>query len=116
MDAYAEFEAVHVTLELMFCLELSEYIPVAVNSSVVPMDTKLFAAPITMDVRTGDVTENVTCVEMFPRLAVITLVPCETLVTSPPELLKLPEFTVATLWLAEDQVTFAVTSLVVPLL
>jgi hypothetical protein len=87
----------------------SEYVPVAVSTSLVPNGIELFAGVITIDSSARGVTEKIVLL-LIPLLAVAVMVvePAATAVASP------EEFIVATAVLEDFQVTLFVRFAVVP--
>src|SRR5579862_6757300 len=95
----------HVTFEVMSCVDLSLYVPVAVNCCVAPLAIEGLAGATAMDCRVGAVTVNVTAgLTTLPKVAVICEVPTPTPVARP----GVVELNVATDGVWEPQVTLAV--------
>jgi hypothetical protein len=65
----------HVTLPVKFCVELSLYVPVAVNCCVLPAATDGSAGVTAMDTSVAAVTVSVVLPTMLPLVAEIVLVP-----------------------------------------
>jgi hypothetical protein len=65
----------HVTLAVMFCVELSLYVPVAVNCSVPPAVTEGFTGVTVMDTSVAAVTVSVVLPEIAPLVADIVVPP-----------------------------------------
>src|SRR5271166_4381095 len=65
----------HVTLAVRFCVELSEYVPVAVNCCVPPAATDGFTGVTAMDTSVAAVTVSVVLAEMAPLVAEIVVLP-----------------------------------------
>ena len=74
----------HVALAVRFCVLLLVYVPVAVKACVVPraIDGRLGVTAI--DTSAGAVTVSVVEPLTAPTVAVISVVPCATLVATPP--------------------------------
>jgi hypothetical protein len=83
----------------MFCVELSAYVPVAVNCSEVPLAIDKFGAVTAIETSVAAVTVSVAEPFTAPKTALILLVPVPTAVTIPPAVM------VATPALCELQVT-----------
>jgi hypothetical protein len=73
--AVTVLDEAHVTLAVMFCVELSLYVPVAVNCSVVPAVAEVFTGVTAMDTSVGAVTVSVVLPTMAPLVALIVLLP-----------------------------------------
>lgn len=71
-------DELHVTEELMFCVLLSEYVPVAVNCCVPPAVTDTVAGVTAMDVNVAAVTVRVVFPLTVPEDAVMVVVPADT--------------------------------------
>jgi hypothetical protein len=101
-----------VTEVVMFCVELSENLPVAVNCCVDPAVIVGDCGEIEIEIRTAGVTVSVADPEMLPEVAVMDAVPAATAVASPcdPETLLI----VATVVLEELQVDVVVMFCVLP--
>ncbi len=65
----------HVTLLVMFCVELSLYVPVAVNCSVPPAATDGFTGVTAMDTSVAAVTVSVVLPEIAPLVALMVVPP-----------------------------------------
>ena len=100
----------HVTLVVMFCVVESLYVPVAVNCRVKPFAIDGFAGVTLIDVSVAAVMVRVVEPLMVPEVALIVEVPTPTPFARPPLVM------VATLVVAELQVTELVIICVVPLL
>ncbi len=100
----------HVTVAVRFCVELSLYVPVAVNCSVVPALIEGLAGVTAIDTKVAAVTVSEVEPLIEPDVAVIVVLPCATLVANPAALI------VATLVVPELHVTVAVKFCVVLLL
>ncbi len=105
-------EELQVTAAVRFCVEPSEYVPVAVKCTVPPTDTVGLAGVIAREVRTAGFTVSVVDADTAPDVAVIVVVPAATDVAMPFEPAAL--LTVATELLEELQVTAAVRFCVEP--
>src|SRR5271165_6488107 len=92
----------HVTLAVRFCVELSEYVPVAVNCCVLPATTDGFAWVTAMDTSVAAVTVNVVLPETLPLVALIVVLPNFNAAARPPLLI------VAVVVLDDAHVTLAV--------
>jgi hypothetical protein len=77
------FDELHVTDDVIFCVLLSEKVPVAVNCSLVPRAMIGLADVTAMDTSVAEVTVRAVAPEMFPEVAVIVVVPAATGVTCP---------------------------------
>jgi hypothetical protein len=89
----------HVTLPVRFCVELSLYVPVAVNCCVVPLAIDGLAGVTAIDCSVAAVTVN-TVEPLTPvKVALMGLVPTPTPVARPPAVI------VATEGVADAQVT-----------
>jgi hypothetical protein len=82
MDADDELQ---VTDKVIFCVLLSEKVPVAVNCSVVPGAMPGLAGVTAIDTSFAEVTVSTVEPEMLPKVAVIVVVPAATGVTIPLE-------------------------------
>ena len=67
-----------VTDVVRFCVELSEYVPVAVNCRVVPLTMLELVGVIAMDTSVAGVTVSVAIPETLPDVAVIVVEPAAT--------------------------------------
>jgi hypothetical protein len=76
-------EEVQLAEAVMICVEPSEYVPVAVNSVVLPIVSMVELGLRLMETSDGPVTVNVVVPIIVPDVAVIVLVPCATLIASP---------------------------------
>ena len=72
-----------VTAVVRFCVELSEYVPVAVNCWVVPLTMLELAGVTAMDTSVAEVTISVAVPETLPDVAVIVDEPAATDVANP---------------------------------
>jgi hypothetical protein len=104
-------DELQVTVVVRFCVDPSEYVPVAVNCWVVPSAMLGLDGVITRDTSVAGVTVSVALADMLPDVAVIVVEPAATGVASPFEPVVLP--IVATDVADELQVTDAVRSWVV---
>jgi hypothetical protein len=77
----------HVTLPVRFCVELSLYVPVAVNCCVPPAVTVGFAGVTAMDTSVAAVTVSVVLPTIPPLVAEIELVPAFSADARPPLLI-----------------------------
>lgn len=73
----------HVTDAVRFCVELSVYVPVAVNCRVVPSVMLGVSGVIAIDTSVAAVTVNPVEPEMLPSVAVIVAVPCPVELANP---------------------------------
>ena len=105
-------DELQVTVVVRFCVELSEYVPVAVNCRVVPSTTLGLAGVTAMETSVAAVTVSVVDPETPPDVAVIVVVPAATGVANPSEPAAL--LIVATPVVDELQVTVVVRFCVVP--
>ena len=113
MVAAAVLDEPHVKVVVMFWVELSENVPMAVNCCVVPMAALLPAGVTAIDVKVAAVTVNCVAVALIlPWLATILDVPATSAVAQPrePDILLI----VVTAGVAEAQVTELVRSCVEP--
>src|SRR5271166_5891740 len=92
----------HVTLAVRFCIELSLYVPVAVNCCVPPAATDGFTGVTAMDTSVAAVTVNVVLPETLPLVALIVVLPNFNAAARPPLLI------VAVVVLDDAHVTLAV--------
>ena len=99
-------DVLHVTVLVMFCVEVSLNVPVAVNCCVLPAATDGFAGVTAIDTRVAFVTVNVVEPTTLPLVAVIVEVPAFTAVARP------AAFIVATVVVPDAHVTLAVRSCV----
>lgn len=87
IDASPTFDDCQVTDVVMFCVELSEKVPVAVNCCVVPLAREGLAGVTAMDTRVAGLTVKVVVPETAPAavetVAVIVVVPTAVPVASP---------------------------------
>src|ERR1700722_16780689 len=81
----------HVTLPVRFCVELSLYVPVAVNCCVVPLEIVGFAGVTAMDCNVAVVTVSTVEPLTVPRVALIELVPTPAPVAKPPAVIVATE-------------------------
>jgi hypothetical protein len=112
IEATEGAEEAHVTDVVMFCVELSVYVPVAVNCCCEPLETEGEAGVTAIETSVAGVTVN--CVEplTLPSVAEIVVVPTLSELARPIEPGAL--LMVATPVLAEPQVTVALKSCVEP--
>jgi hypothetical protein len=82
--AVAVVPEAHVTLAVRFCVELSLYVPVAVNCCVFPATTDGFTGVTAMDTSVAAVTVSVVLPTMLPLVAEIVLVPAFSADARPP--------------------------------
>ncbi len=75
------FDELHVTDDVIFCVLLSENVPVAVNCSFVLRAMPGFAGVTAMDTSVAELTVRMVEPEMLPEVAVIEAVPAATGVT-----------------------------------
>ncbi len=75
MDATLDFDELHVTVPVMFCVEPSENVPVAVNCCKVPSGRDAFTGVTAMELRVAFVTVKIAPAETLPAVAVIVDVP-----------------------------------------
>jgi hypothetical protein len=73
--AVVVLEDAHVTLVVRFCVELSLYVPVAVNCCVLPAATDGFTGVTAIDTSVAAVTVSVVLPEMAPLVALIVVLP-----------------------------------------
>jgi hypothetical protein len=73
--AVVVFDDAHVTLAVRFCVELSLYVPVAVNCCVLPAATDGFTGVTAIDTNVALVTVSVVLPEMAPLVAEIVVLP-----------------------------------------
>jgi hypothetical protein len=73
--AVVVLDDVHVTLAVMFCVELSLYVPVAVNCCVLPAVTVGFAGVTAIDTSVAAVTVSVVLPEIAPLVALMVVPP-----------------------------------------
>jgi hypothetical protein len=99
-------DELHVTPDVMFWVELSVYVPVAVNCCVFPAATVVVPGVIAIDTKVADVTFAPVEPVIPERLALMVGVPTETAVISPPTTVALAPL--------EDQVAWEVMSCVLP--
>jgi hypothetical protein len=99
-----------VTADVRFCVELSEYVPVAVNCCVPPPGMLGVAGVMLIETSVAEVTVSVVLPDIPPSVALIVLVPTLTELASPFEPAAL--LIVATVSADEDQVTADVRSCV----
>jgi len=92
----------HVTLAVRFCVELSEYVPVAVNCCVLPATTDGFAGVTAMDTSVAAVTVKLVFPDTLPLVALIVVDPIPAPVATPALLI------VATVVVSELHVTLPV--------
>ena len=104
------FDELHVTDVVIFCVLLSEKVPVAVNCSVVPRAILGLAGVTAMDTSVAELTVRAVEPAILPEVAVIVAVPAATAVANPKEPVVLP--IVATDVFDELQVTDEVISFV----
>jgi len=109
--ATAALDEYQVTAVVRFCVELSEYVPVAVNCLEVPRTILGLVGVIAMDTSVAGVTDNKLEPEMLPDTALIVVEPVAAEVASPLEPAAL--LMEATEALDEFQVTAVVRSCVV---
>jgi hypothetical protein len=76
-------EELHVTDSVIFCVVLSEYVPVAVNCFVVPFAMLGLVGVTAIEDSVAFVTVRVVVPETGPRVAVIVVGPTATDVASP---------------------------------
>ena len=108
--ATAVFDDVHVAVAVRSCVDLSLYVPVAVNCVRVPTGTEAFAGVTAIDCSTGAVTVSAAVPTTLFTVAVIVVDPGVKVVADPPGAI------VATDVLDEFHVAVIVRSLVVLLL
>ena len=109
--ATAEFEELHVTAFVRFCVELSEYVPVAVNCWVVPFAIVLFDGETASVTRVAGVTVKDAVPETLPDAALIVVEPAATETARPLDPAAL--LIVATAVFEELQATVVVSTWVV---
>jgi hypothetical protein len=95
-------DELHVTVLVMFCVELSLNVPVAVNCCVFPAATEGFAGVTAIETRLAFVTVSVVDPTTAPLVALIVDVPAFTAVARPAALI------VATVGVPDAQVTLPV--------
>ncbi len=83
MLATADDEELQTTLVVRFCVELSEYVPVATNCWIIPSARLGFAGDIAMETSVAGVTAIAVDPETAPNVAVIDALPGDAGVTSP---------------------------------
>jgi hypothetical protein len=108
MVAVAVLDDVQVTEVVRFCVELSVYVPVAVNCGAIPLATLGLAGVTAMETSAAPVTVSVVFPVMLPEVAEIVVVPAATVVARPPAAI------VAVVVLDDAQVAVAVRSCVEP--
>lgn len=84
-------EEVHVTESVRFCVLLFVYMPVAVNCSVIPIDTDGFAGVKVIETKVGAVTSRVALPLIVPEEALIVVEPCAKVVARPAETVAIAE-------------------------
>jgi hypothetical protein len=84
MVAVAVLDDAQVTEAVRFCVELSVYVPVAVNGCVSPFATLGVAGVTAMETSAADTTVSVVLPVMLPEVAEIVVVPAATVVARPP--------------------------------
>src|SRR5271167_5013755 len=102
MVAVVVLEDAHVTLAVRFCVELSLYVPVAVNCCVLPAATDGFTGVTAMDTSVAAVTVSVVLPTTLPLVAEIVVLPAFSADANPPLLI------VAVTVLDDAHVTLAV--------
>jgi hypothetical protein len=107
MVAVAVLDDAQVTEAVRFCVELSVYVPVAVNCCVRPFATLGLAGVTAMETSAADITVSVVLPVMLPEVAEMVVVPAATAVARPPAAM------VAVAVLDEAHVAVAVRSCVV---
>jgi hypothetical protein len=107
--AAAVFVDAQVTEAVRFCVELSVYVPVAVNGCVFPAATLGFAGVTAMETSAADCTVSVVLPVTEPEVAEMVVVPTATPVARPPAAM------VAAAVFVDAQVTEAVRFCVEPL-
>ncbi len=83
MLATADDEELQTTLVVRFCVELSEYVPVATNCWIIPSARVGFAGDIAMETSVAGVTAIAVEPEMLPNVAVTVALPEDAGVASP---------------------------------
>jgi hypothetical protein len=94
--------------EVRSCVELSEYVPMTVNWSVIPKERTRFAGEMEIEFSDNVFTVRVVASELSPDRAVMVVEPVSTEVARPAESI------VATAELEEVQITELVRSCVLP--
>jgi len=85
MAATVAFDELQDTVVVRFCVEPSEYVPVAVNCLVVPSAMLVLVGVTAMDTSVAEVTASEVDPEIFPDVAVIVVEPAATEVVNPLE-------------------------------
>ncbi len=88
------FDELQVTAVVMFCVVLSENVPVAANCLVVPLAMLGLDGVTAMDTRVAGVTVSVSDPDMLPDVAVIVVEPAALLIVATPVLDELQVTTV----------------------
>ncbi len=83
MDATLVADELHVMEAVKFCVELSEYVPIAVNCWDVPLAMLWLAGVTDRDIRVAGLTVRVVDPETLPDVAVIVAVPVATVLANP---------------------------------
>src|SRR5258708_496079 len=101
--AMSGFDEDHVTASVRFCVVASEYVPVAVNVSLVPSAMDGFVGVMAIEINVAALTVSSVEPLIAPKEAPIAACPGATLVLRPSEPTAL--LTIAMRWFDEDQVT-----------